>query len=116
VKAISLEVQLTSASTRADGSLGLRLATPELKPEEKTAVFELQGKNLKMLLQPMGEEPEAFVEVKQELEFKTPSQRLRSVLFVAWKQEQGPKDSFDLYYATKMETIIEHIKGKLKPE
>jgi hypothetical protein len=115
MKALSLEVQLTSASTRADGSLGLRLATPELKPEEKTAVFELQGKNLKMLLQPMDEAPEAFVEVKQELEFKTPSARLRAVMFVAWKQEPDPKDGFDLYYGQKMESIINHIKSKLQP-
>jgi hypothetical protein len=115
-KALTCEVVLSSASTRGDGSLGLRLATPELQPSEKTAIFELQGKALKMLLQPMGEEPQELVEVKAELGFKTPGQRLRAVLFVWWQQSPDPKPAFDNFYVERMEQLITHIKSKLQPE
>jgi hypothetical protein len=116
MKALTCEVVLSSASTRADGSLGLRLATPELSPSEKTAIFELQGHPLKMLLQPMGQ-AECLVWVKSELDTKTPSQRLRGVLFILWKQiEDTNKDTFEVFYAQRMESIIEKVKERLKPE
>lgn len=114
MKAISAEVVLTSASTRSDGSLGLRLATPELKADEKTAFFELLGHPLKMLLQPM-EAPDELKDVKKEFQTKTPSQRLRAVMFVWWRQSQEPGE-FELFYETKMNAIIETVKSKLNPE
>ena len=44
---------------------------------------------------------------------KPPSQRLRSVLFLLWKQEpEGYKTSVD-HYSAKMEQLIEHFKNKL---
>ena len=120
MKALVCNVILTSASTRADGSLGLRFSTPELKPEEKTAIFELQGIELKMLLQPVSAEPAGLVEVKNELDSKTPSQRLRGVLFVHWKQQtdagkMGGK-TFDAFYLETMNRLIEDWKSSLEPE
>lgn len=43
---------------------------------------------------------------------KTPGKRLRSVLFVLWKQE-GSRGDFELYYRERMEKFIEHVKTKL---
>lgn len=114
-KAITCEVILTGASTRADKSLGLRLATPELLPDEKSAIFELQGLNLKMLLQPMNTETYELKEVKGQLEEKTPSQRLRAVLFCLWRQEKEAID-FETFYRQKINGIIEHLKLKLEPQ
>ena len=120
MKALSCDVILMGASTRADGSLGLRLCTPELQPQEKTAIFEVQGKNLRMLLQPLDETPDELVTVKQDLDSKTPSQRLRAVLFVWWKQmgEAGKAEgkSFEQFYVERLESIIEHIKTKLEAQ
>jgi hypothetical protein len=101
-------------STRADGSLALRFATPELLPAEKTAVFELQGKNLKLLIQPMDGQPEELVDVKQEFQTKTPSMRLRAVLYVAWQQAKEPGE-FEDFYRHKMEFYINDIKNCLQP-
>ncbi len=112
--AITCEVQLTSCSTRADGSLGVRFATPELKPDEKAAFMELQGINLKMILQPMDEELSQLKDIKTELQTKTPSMRLRAVLFVAWKQAGEPGE-FEDFYRHKMENIIEGSKRELQP-
>jgi hypothetical protein len=120
MKALTCEVILTSASTRSDGSLGLRFATPELKPVEKTALFELQGHNLKMLLQPMAEEPDSLVDIKTELDTKTPSQRLRAVFFVLFRQlEDAGKMAgkpFELFYTESMNRLIEDVKGQLEPQ
>lgn len=115
-KALSCEVILTSASTRSDGSLGLRLATPELQPAEKTAFFEVLNKPMKAIFQPVDGPPDELVTVKAEMDVKTHSQRLRSVLFIWYKQQPDPKPSFDQFYAERMEAIIEHIKTKLEPQ
>lgn len=115
MKALTCPVIITSASTRADGSLGLRLATPELKPEEKTAFFELLNQNLKMLLQPNDSEPAELKDIKGEFDTKTPSMRLRATLFVWWKQQGEPGD-FDDWYKRNMEKLIDYVKTKLNPE
>lgn len=113
--AITCELILTSAATRADGSLGLRMATPELKPDEKTAFFELQNVPLKVLIQPMDEQPGELKDVKGEFDIKTPSQRLRATIFVWWKQQNEPGE-FEEFYRKRMETLIDYVKDQLKPE
>lgn len=114
MKAITCDMILTSASTRADGSLGLRFSTPELDPSSKTAFFELLNQNLKVLLQPTGE-VEGLKDVKGEFENKTPSQRLRNCLFVAFRQS-GARGEFDDFYRKKMEVFINDVKSNLQPE
>lgn len=115
MKAITCPVILTSASTRADGSIGLRLSTPELKPDEKTAFFELQGQSMKMLLQPESMEPAELKDVKGEFDNKTPGQRLRATLFVLWKQQKEPGE-YDDFYKRHMEKLIDFVKAKLEPK
>jgi hypothetical protein len=115
MKAITTELILTSASTRADGSLGLRFASPELTAESKTAFFELLNQNLKVLIQPMTGQPEALHEVKGEFETKTPGQRLRACLYV-WYEQAGKQGEFEAWYRQKMEVLINHVKSKLQPE
>lgn len=44
---------------------------------------------------------------------KTPSQRLRAVLFVNFQQAPEGYKTFVDYYNAKMEIIINHYKGKL---
>jgi hypothetical protein len=44
---------------------------------------------------------------------KSPAQRLRAVLFVGWEQKPEGYKTFADYYNAKMETIINHLKGKL---
>jgi hypothetical protein len=42
---------------------------------------------------------------------KTPSKRLRNVLYRLWEQEN--EGEFKDFYKTKMEILIEHFKNKL---
>lgn len=43
---------------------------------------------------------------------KTPSQRLRAVLYILYQQE-GAKGDFEAFYNNRMEKLIEVIKAKL---
>lgn len=115
MKALTCPIIITSVSTRADGSIGLRLSTPELKSDEKTAFFDLQGHQLKMLLQQEGTEPAELKDVKGEFDTKTPSQRLRATIFVLWKQRNEPGD-FEGFYKRQMDKLIDFVKSKLEPE
>ncbi len=44
---------------------------------------------------------------------KTPSKRLRDVLFIAWKKQDAGYKDFEDYYKHQMEIFINHIKSKL---
>jgi len=44
---------------------------------------------------------------------KTPSQRLRGVLYRIWERNKEGYDDFTRYYDFQMEKIIEHFKKKL---
>lgn len=120
LKALVTPAIFTGFSSRSDGSLGFRGVTPELNHQEKLALMELHQQNVKLLIQPLEESPEAMVEVKHELGFKTPGQRLRAVIFIHFKQgtEAGRIKGvmFETYYAQIMEKYIEDMKNQLEPE
>lgn len=115
MKAITGEMILTSASTRVDGSLSLRFSTSELAVDEKVALLELQNQVLSVLLQPKNAEPVGLKEFKNKFDRKTDSQRLRGLLFVAWKQAKTDQD-FEAYYHSAMYAFCESVRSKLEPE
>ena len=116
MNAIQTPVILTGATTRADGSLGLRFATPEIDAASKTAFFELLNKNLRMLIQPVDEAPTGLKDIKSEFSTKSPSQRMRAVLFCLWKyrtERHLCEISFDAFYLAEANRIIDSIKDQL---
>lgn len=70
------------------------------------------GKAARVTIVPEEGTPEEIIHVDSEREVKTPSQRLRAVLFILW-QTEGKKGQFESWYQHKMETLIEHVKKKL---
>lgn len=113
MKAISTPAIIEGIRSRKDGSLGLTVSTPELKPEEKTVFFELQGINLDIKITPSDEKGVEEVVVDTDLEQKSQSQRIRAVLFILWKQNPEGME-FDIYYKNKTEKYIEALKGKIE--
>ena len=111
--------------TRAGGDIKITISTQILKPEEMTKLFELREKQVYMAVMEFDKEnPDRQIELadievpEQEPEFKnqkSPSERLRNVLYVLWKQD-GVKTDFETWRIGQMEKIIEHYKTKLKPE
>ena len=114
MNAIQMPCIISNVASCADGSLSLRVKTPELTPAQKTAVFEVVQKNLSMLFQPTDEAPTGLTDVKSELETKTPSMRLRAALYVAWDQAGKPGEWED-WYRRKMNFYINDVKQHLKP-
>lgn len=111
-KAMTCQVIPSSFSTRVDGSLSIRMSTPELLSSEKAAFMELQNVPCEMMLRPLGIEDNETIVVDKDVAQKTASQRLRSVIFLLWK-ELGENGPFDAFYASQMEKIIDSVKRKL---
>lgn len=111
---VQLPAQLLKISSRADRTYKLEFNTRELSGNEAaTLLGELMNEG--WLLWSPNELSDADIPAEQadtELSTKTPGQRLRSVLFLRWKQ-LGEKGDFDAYYRTSLEAIIDQIKAKL---
>lgn len=113
---IMLNVVLGRVATRSDASLSLNFSSSEMDALETTVLIKLCRIPLRMLLTPIGEAIEPPVEVKSEVAAKTPSQRLRSVVFCLFKYRQQTRqitDTFESFYANEMNRIIESIKADL---
>ncbi len=111
MKSIDLNTVITGIRAKVDGSLGLTMGTPEMTPEQKAEIMKLQGVNLKTTIEPL-ETKVPKLKIDTELNAKTPSQRLRGVIFVWWEQ-MGRPDEFEVFYKKTMEKIIDQVKDKL---
>ncbi len=112
MKAIKSHLIIGSISSRKDGSLRLSVETPELSAEEKIAFMELQGINIEALFNPLDTITQQVVEVKEDTDLKSKSERLRGVIYLYWKQNVNDGD-FTTYYNRAMDRIIDKWKDKL---
>lgn len=100
---------------KVDRSMSLTFHTPELPTEEKQTLIEMIGEEGWLYFGKNEVDLKDIPKAQAEPNDKTPSQRLRSVLYVYWKQ----KGDVDLYprfpdfYDSMMEKFIENIKEKL---
>lgn len=115
MKAITTQAVIEGIRARKDRSLGLTVSTPELSSQEKALFMDLQGVPIQLLIEPVDESVEQ-VEIERDVEEKSQSQRMRSVLFILWKQDKEGMDDFQTYYRVKMEKLIIFLKGKIKDE
>jgi hypothetical protein len=115
-----MQCQFTRFSSRVDGSVGFAGCTPELSSTEKCALFDLQNKNTRVLIEPQDYAVDSKCEVKSVLSEKSPSTRLRAIFFVLFKQltAKGKIEvtTFDLFYSQQMSRIIEDVRLQLDPE
>lgn len=106
--------------TLADGSLRIQVDTQELPAETLTRIFQLKSHHGLVMISTdeiTQAEQEAVSDATSDSfqqKRKTPSQRLRAVLFKLWKQEGESRGyDFDTWYKNKMEQLIDHYKDKL---
>lgn len=114
---IKLSGIIEGISTRKDKTIRLTIGSQELSPSEAAEVFQLNQQFCYF-----GIKAEPFVKVEQDLidnlktdfeNIKTPSQRLRSILYVNFQKDpEGYKD-FSTYYQKKMDEVCTHYKNKL---
>lgn len=101
------------------GSLSIRERQPSFRlkalavmnDEELAALMHLQEKELNVLIQPLEGASETL-KMDGSADLKSPSERLRAVLYVYYRQN-NIQDDFDTFYKRKMNDFIEHIKSKL---
>ncbi len=109
---------LEGISTRkGDKSLKLTIGTQEVSPEKAGELMTFQDSHLYLAMKEETFNPseiESFEKLKADFESgKTPSQRLRGVLYRVWEAEPEGYQDFNRFYDFKMETLIEHFKTKL---
>src|SRR5258705_9569936 len=93
MKAIRTEAQLTSFRSRSDGSIGFSGVTPEMSSNEKVALFDLQNVLCQLLIYPKDAKDAEVLEVRKEIEVKSPQSRLRATIFVLWKLGEAARKS-----------------------
>ena len=112
---LTLPATIEKVSTRVDNTISIGISTQELEPEAAAALFSLKGKTGWMLFSE-SEMKESDIPKESAPEFKTdksPSQRLRAVLYVYWKENTNQKKPFDNFYKEWTNKKIEEIKDLL---
>jgi hypothetical protein len=119
MKAIIIPAQIEGIATRSDKTLKIVIGTQEMPPDEAGRLFAM---NQRLSYIAIKEENFESNEVKliegldasgEDAKNRTPSQRLRAILYVLFKEDSRGHDSFDSFYSQHMEKLIQHFKDKL---
>lgn len=111
-----LPALINPPTIRKDGSIKISFDSRELSAEEYLTVMGFRNCEGWLAFQPTEAGIPELPTEKAEIDVKTPSERLKNVLYV-WFRQEVDKGSyvglFEAFRAEKMEKIIETIKGKL---
>lgn len=115
---ITIPAVLENVSTRKDKTLKLTFGSNELSPNQAAELLTSADKYgyLAFKIESFQKsELENIEGLKSEIDFglKTPSQRLRGVLFKLYESDSEDFKTFAKYYDHKMEQLINHFKTKL---
>lgn len=115
---IQTSIQIDKVSSQKDGGLKITVETQELNPTETAFLFSLANKQLWMALKEIPiivediKAPEILID--KEADEKSASTRLRSCLFLLWKQSsETTRGDFDSFYKKQMERFINATKDRL---
>jgi len=114
-KILKVPAIISKVMTMADKGIRLQVDTQELDNQDEADIMGLRGKLGVFVFAEEGIRPkdlENLPKVELEEGEKTPSSRLRAVLYVYWEQNKV-KEQFDIFYRRKMELFITTIKEKL---
>lgn len=114
-KLIQFQAILTKANPTVDRGMSLGFRTRELSHEEKVVLMEKLNSEGWLLFKENEFVTPDVPEGNAETGSRTPSERLRDVIFVYYKQKDSKSD-FELFYRNQMEVIIEAMKRKLEPK
>ena len=111
---IQFQSAIKKVTTKSDNTLEITLNTQELPIEQMAQMFTLKNSHCAVAIAPYGEEVEPFdpatIDAPKD---KSPSNRLRNVLFRVWERDNQGYIDFNSWYLVKMNEIIQHYKGKL---
>lgn len=117
-KGLVLQAQIEGVRTRKDHTYSITLGTQELSPEQGARLFALNNNIANVYISPntiqtdlMKEIDLASVDMVDSQ--KTPSKRMKAVLYLLWKNNNEGYDDSALYYQNKMEHLINQLKTRL---
>lgn len=114
---ILLPAIIEGINTRKDNTLLVKLATNELNPHKVGEIMSHHNKLCYVAIKPENftkSELDVIENLKVDESIgKTPSQRLRAVMFRGWEHNDEGFKNFESYYVNKMDKMIEHFKSKL---
>ncbi len=111
-----IAVEVGSIRSLKDGSVSITLETPELSPGKAGEIFSLRKKQAFVYIsaqQISAPEKKLVDSMEPEMVGKTPSLRLRNVLYRCWEQQSDGYADSESYYRAKMEAIIDTYKANL---
>lgn len=114
---IILPAQIEGLTSRKDKTIKVTFGTQELAPNDLAQVFQLNQRFCYIAIKEESfqqDELDTIESVKSDLESnKTPSQRLRGILYINYQQDNEGYKDFMTYYLGKMDKLCEHFKSKL---
>jgi hypothetical protein len=118
-KVLILPVTFEGLQSRVDKSLKVTIVTSEVTPDVAGALFEMQRGFGYVAIKPVEFEAQEremlealetdFVDDKK----KTPSQMLRAVLYLNWKEDNRGFAEFKAFYRNEMTRIIDQYRAKI---
>lgn len=114
-----LSCMIQGLSSLKDGSVKIVLETQEMSPAKIGELFTLRNQIAVVYISPKTiskREMDQVNAIDPEFKGKTPSQRLRAVLFLNWEHDNEGYKDFELFYRSKMESIITTYKSNLDPQ
>lgn len=120
MKVFQIPAGLESYRSLRDGTLKVSFETSELTPEQMANIHYSLNKVGFLAFAPDPFATHELDEIdKLKVEFedtgKSQSSRIRSILYILWKQQNEGYQLFPDYYNAKTEKYINHLKGKIEP-
>jgi hypothetical protein len=111
-----LPVLIAGLATKVDGSIKITLETRELDGDAAGRLYDLRNSEAWAVIAP-SEQGAVMVDLPTEkadpaIGSKTPSQRLRAVIYRLW-QQKGDQRDFESFYRVTLERVIDQFKEKL---
>lgn len=116
MKGILIAAIVDKITTLKDKSVKITLDTQELSPIRAGELFTLMNSLATVYISPAAitdQEMRQVDAVEPEMPGKSPSQRMRNVMFILFKQDPEGYKEFDSYYKAKMESFIENLKNNI---
>jgi len=110
---VQFPAQLMKIETRTDGSIKVLIETQELSGEEAAKLFGYRGALGYVTFTPNAISEVYVPESTAAYDGKSPSQKMRSVLYLLWEQSGKKVDTFEQYYAQQVERMTNQLKDRL---
>ena len=118
MKSVQIPVILDGLNTLKDKSIKLVFQTREFSGAEVAELLKYRDAEGWLLFAPNPFDEKTNIPKESadsgKGEGKSPSQRLRAVLYVMWEQKGKPTDTFEEYYRIQMEKVLEQLKSRLE--